>query len=310
MAMKTKEYEVASFARKEDRLEYLFKTKGPFWHLCTPGTNQEIIFHSEEDYNYGITTAAMSLASPVRILATAVMSNHIHDILSGTERACLDYFERRKSFLRRYCQNKGLKVDFSLFNCSLLPIENLSALRTEIVYVNRNGYLVNRQCTPFSYRWSTGMYYFNPAASAGGRPFSELTYREKRLITHSRLVELPCDYQVRDGAVLIPSFVCIKEGENYFSDAHQYFNMLSRNREAYGEVAKRLGDEVFLTDNELFDAICGRCRKQFGESRPAALSPNDKIAAAVMMKKEYHASNGQIRRMLKLSDQVVKELFP
>ncbi|MBP5335836.1 MAG: hypothetical protein J6Y61_08640 [Bacteroidales bacterium] len=86
--------------------------------------------------------------------------------------------------------------------------------------------------------------------------------------------------------------------------------MLSRSREAFGEVAKRLGEEVFLTDNELFEILRTRCRKNYGESRPSALSPNDKLSVAVMMKTEFHASNGQIRRMLKLPDQLIRELFP
>ena len=304
------ENEAASFVRREDYLEYEFRQKGPFWHLCTPGTNQEIIFLDEDDYKYGVTSAALSLDGSVNLFATAVMSNHLHDILSGSEAACLAYFERRKEYLRRYCNAKGRRVDFSRFNCSLLPVESLTMLRTEIAYVNRNGYLVNPDCTPFSYRWSTGMYYFNPAACEEGRPYIGLTYREKRAVTHSRTLDLPPGCQVKDGAVHIPSFVKVKEGEKFFRDAHHYFNILSRNLEAYGEVARRLGDEVFLTDNELFDALCGICRTQFGQSKPSALSPNDKISAAVILKNEYHASNGQIRRMLKLTDQVVRELFP
>lgn len=253
-----------SFSQKEDYLNYQFSSNGPFWHLCTP----------------------------------------------GTEQACYEYFERRKSFLRRYFQATGSKVDLSRFNCTVLPISDLNTLRAEIAYVNRNGYVVNPDCTPFSYKWSTGMYYFNPVACEGGRLFSNLNFRERRSITHSRIVVLPESFRVKDDVIHIPSFVCIKEGENYFYDAHQYFNLLSRSLEAFSQVAKRLGDEVFMTDNELFDALCSRSYKQFGESRPSLLSPNDKITVAVMMKKEYHASNGQIRRMLKLSDQVVRELFP
>ena len=154
------------------------------------------------------------------------------------------------------------------------------------------------------------MYYFNPVVCTGGRPFSELTYREKRAITHSRMIELPEQFLVKDNCLFIPSFVNIKEGESWFRDAHHYFNILSRNREAFSEVAKRLGDEIFLTDSELFEVLCSRCRKQFGESRPSSLAPDDKVAAAKMMKTEFHASNGQIRRMLKLSDDLVRELFP
>ena len=304
------ENESTAIARRKDYLDYLFSTKGPFWHLFTPGTNQEIIFHTEEDYRYGITSAAVSIDNTVKIIASSVMSNHIHGILAGTEQECRDYFERRKALLIRYVRSKGNDIDFSHFNCSLAPIDNIETLRTEIAYVHRNGYLVNPACTPFSYPWSTGMYYFNPAACSGGKPFNELAYKTKRSITHSRFMVLPDNYKVKDNCIFIPSFIDIKEGENWFLNAHQYFNILSRSREAFGEVAKRLGEEVFLTDNELFEILRTRCRKNYGESRPSALSPNDKISVAVMMKTEFHASNGQIRRMLKLPDELIRELFP
>lgn len=222
----------------EDYLECIFQQSGPFWHLCTPGTNQEILFRDDDDYRFGITSAALSLDGSVRIYALAVMSNHLHDILAGAACECLAYFERRKKLLKKYLDTEGKDVDLREFIGKLLPIE------------------------------------------------------------------------VKGGAVHIPSFVRVREGEGWFRDAHQYFHLLSRNREAYGEVAKRLGDEVFLTDNELFDAVCAHCRSRFGQPRPSALSPDDKISLAVLMKQEYNASNGQIRRMLRLDDRVVRELFP
>lgn len=298
------------WVRRDDYLNYHFNQKGPFWHLCTPGTHQEILFASPEDYGFGVTSAAVSLDSSVRIYAMAVMSNHLHDILAGPEEACLAYFKRRKRVLKYYSDASGRKVDWKGFECKLLPVGDVSALRTEIVYVNRNGFLACPDHTPYSYPWSTGMYYFNPVAWEGSVPYSELPYREKRKLTHSRCQDLPETVRVKDGMVHIPSFVQVREGERWFKDAHQYFNLLSRSREAYGEVAKRLGDEVFLTDSELFDAVCSYCRVQFGQTRPTALSPNDKVSAAVMMKREYHASNGQIRRMLRLDASIVQELFP
>ena len=153
------------------------------------------------------------------------------------------------------------------------------------------------------------MYYFNPAAWGGGISYAKLPYRTKRLVTHSRICELPARYQVKDGALHIPSFASIKEGEDFFQDAHQYFNLLSRGREAYSEVAKRLGDEVFLTDNELFDAVCTLCRTRFDIAKPPQLGAEDKIQVALQMKQSWHASNGQIRRILKLDDRVVKHRF-
>ena len=292
--------------RREDQLEYLFHSSGPFWHLCTPGTNQEILFRQEADYGFGVSSCALSLEKDVRVLALAVMSNHLHDILAGTEEACLRYFERRRKILKAW---PGAS-DLGGLTCKLLPIGDLKALRTEIVYVNRNGYVACPQHTPFSYPWSTGMFYFNPAACEGGVRYADLPYRTKRLVTHSRICELPDCYEVKGGALHIPSFASIREGESFFQDAHQYFNLLSRGREAYGEVAKRLGDEVFLTDNELFDAVCALCRTRFGVAKPSGLSGNDRIQVAVQMKQSWNASNGQIRRILRLDDRVVRELFP
>ena len=296
--------------RTDDYLEYLFRQRGPFWHLCTPGTNQEILFQKHEDYCFGITSSAVCLDGSVKVYAMAVMSNHLHDILAGQEASCRVYFERRKKVLKHYFNAAGHRPDLRDFDCKLLPINDIDALRAEIVYVNRNGYVACPEHTPFSYPWSTGKYYFNPAAWEGSEAYSALAYQEKRKLTHSRCLDLPDGFRVKDGTMHIPSFVCVREGEGFFRDAHQYFNYLSRKREAYGEVARRLGDEVFLTDNELFDAVCSLCRSRFGQSRPSSLSPNDRITVAVTMKQEYNASNGQIRRILRLDDRIVRELFP
>ena len=298
------------YARREEECEDLFHSFGPFWHLCTPGTNQELLFISPYDYGFGVTSAAISLTDTVLVYALAVMSNHLHDILAGRRDNCLDYFEQRKKRLRSYLVSTGRKVDLKYFKPDLIPIESLTALRNEIVYVNRNGYVAHPEHTPFSYPWSSGMFYFNPAADCDAMRYSSSSYQGKRAVTHSRVMDLPCDCSVKNGAIHIPSFVRIQEGERLFRDAHQYFNLLSRNAEAYGEVAKRLGDRVFLTDDELFHALCTLCRKDYGQSRPAALSPNEKIAMAIKMKRQYTASNGQIRRMLRLDANIVQELFP
>ena len=299
----------AKFARREEECEFLFNSQGPFWHLCTPGTEQEIIFATPSDYEVGVTSAAVSLDETVRMLAMAVMSNHLHDILAGARDRCLSYFDHRMQRIKRYLTRSGRKVDLHNFSPILIPIESLSALRNEIVYVNRNGYVAHSRHTPFSYPWSSGMYYFNPAACSGGIPYDFLPYESKRKVTHSRIMELSDDYRVKNDMIHIPSFVRIHEGEAFFRDAHHYFSLLSRNYEAYGEVAKRLGDQVFLTDDELFSAVCTICRKEYGQTRPAALAPNEKITIAVQMKQSFNATNGQIRRILRLDDRIIQELW-
>ena len=299
----------ARFARQEDFCEYLFLSKGPFWHLCTPGTYQEILFVDEEDFRLGINSAALT-KGPVTLYSSTVMSNHLHDIGAGRPEDLLAYFERRKAFIRRFLKDKGRVVNLDGFSCTLIPIESLKVLRNEIVYAHRNGYVIHPGHTPFSYPWSSGRYYFNPGLEADGVLYSQLSYKEKRTLCRGRGQDLPGDWIVSNGMISPQSFVDIHGGEAFFRDAHQYFTLLSKNYEAYSEVAQRLGDQVFLTDEELFSAVSALCRKNFGQTRPTILAPNDKIRVAQEMKQKYNASNGQIRRMLRLDANVVQELFP
>ena len=67
---------------------------------------------------------------------------------------------------------------------------------------------------------------------------------------------LPGDYLVINGHIAPPSYCDIRLGMAMFRDAHHYFGMVSKDVEAYEEIAKDLDDGEFLTDTELFTEIC------------------------------------------------------
>ncbi len=114
---------------------------------------------------------------------------------------------------------------------------------------------------------------------------------------------------VKDGWILPQSFCVTKYGERLFRDAHQYFSIVSKNYEAYSEIAKRLGDDVFLTDDEMFAAISLLAKKKYGDGRVTLLPNNSKIELAKTMRSDYNASESQIQRMLRLDRRIVSELF-
>jgi hypothetical protein len=304
--------------------ETAFRQGGPFWHLYTDGGKMEIVFARPEDFIFGITLLGIcSAAFPAcRILTFALMSNHIHLILAGPEqdvRAFFDLFRRR---LQRYLSSEKRYCTLDRFDPELYRIPDVRGLRNEIVYVNRNGYVVHPDCTPFSYWWSAGIFYFNPLAwMLPSQPFASLTLRERRTMCHCREAELPAKYQVfagfdprqgsdRSTLLLASSFCAIREGEGYFRDAHQYFQRLGRNLEADSEVARRLGDRIFLTDDELYGAVCALCSRDYGQANPHLISGGQKVEMAKRMHFEYNASNKQILRILKLEPSVVQTLFP
>ena len=173
-----------SFAQKEQHCETTFQANGPFWHLCTPGQLTEILCETEEDYKFCVTLVAIAASfSGVRVITFEVMSNHIHVVLSGDEEKCEAFFHYYKNKLRRYYTQAGRYKNLDGFTHQLIPIIDLEDLRIEIVYVNRNGYVVRDDCTPFSYPWGSGHLYFNLfLAKIPAIRYNTLSYRDKRIV--------------------------------------------------------------------------------------------------------------------------------
>lgn len=61
-----------------------------------------------------------------------------------------------------------------------------------------------------------------------------------------------------------------------FRDAHHYFSLVSKNVEAYTEIASELGDGEFLTDPELYNQLAAILKKEYGECflKTSAVSKN------------------------------------
>ena len=309
---------------KESSCEAAFAHGGPFWHLYTDGEKMEIIFTGPSDFLFGITLFGICAAAfpRCRILTFALMSNHIHLVIAGSEQDVRAFFAMFKERLSRYLSSQKRYCRMQNFEAGLFRIPDLRSLRNEILYVNRNGYVVSPDCTPFSYWWSAGVFFFNPTAwMLPARTFASLTLRERRAMCHCREAVFPQHYRVLTNfcsgpgmmpePMLLPtSFCAIPEAESYFQNAHQYFRRLGRDQEAFSEVARRLGERIYLTDEELFGAVCALCAKEFDNPSPALLSAGQKQEVARRMHFDYNASNKQIQRMLKLSASAVETLFP
>ncbi len=305
---------INDYVNREGECEYLFSKGGPFWHMCTPGEKQEIIFKNDDDYRYGVISSALSLIDAnaagyrVKLYAFALMSNHVHEMVSGAPEDCLEYFRIRKARLRRYFAGK---VDLSDFEPELFPAKDVKTLRYMIAYIHRNGFVHNLRETPFSYRWSTGMYYFNHSVKSHyGEKVSSMSVRQQRIMLRTRDTDLYANLSMVDGYVSPLSFCEIETGEFLFRDAHKYFYNISRNVESYAVIANMLGERGFLNDEEMLGVVYRKMKDLYKVDSPNSLSRSAKIELARTMHNEYHASNGQIQRMLKLEKTLIDELFP
>ena len=95
-----------------------------------------------------------------------------------------------------------------------------------------------------------------------------------------------------------------------FQDARKYFNSLTRNAEAFSQIASRIKDTIFLTDDELYAVTTAYIDKEYKATQIKLLSPQQKIDTSKHLHFKYNATNSQIRRILKIDMSVLEEMFP
>ena len=271
------------------------------------------IFCCEENFIVGMwcLASALHLCKSVRALTFELMGNHVHLILAGQRDDCIKTFELFAARLRQAFPKRQRAIDWSLFKMDILPIESLQALRNEIIYTNRNAFVANPAYTPDSYPWGGGCAYFCPwLRHLSTTPLGELPILTQRALLHTKKIAPFADLRVIRSMPFIPSFCDIKLGESIFRDARSYFNSLTRNAEAFSQIASRLKDSIFLTDEELYSVICSHISKEYSVKSPSQLSAQQKIDTARHMHFNYNATNQQLRRMLRMDLSILEELFP
>lgn len=95
-----------------------------------------------------------------------------------------------------------------------------------------------------------------------------------------------------------------------FRNARSYFHSLTRNAEAFSQIAQRLKDTIFMTDDELYVIAVRYAESNFQNRQLTTLSPDQKSRLSKDLHFKYNASNQQIRRLLKLDIGLLNELFP
>jgi REP element-mobilizing transposase RayT len=302
-----------SFSEKERICENTFINNEPYWHLFTDGTRMQNIFRNEDEFKVGMWSLATSLHlhKDVRLLTFALMSNHIHLILSGRQKDCIEIFNLFSTRIKTIFSKANRAIDWKPFEMNIQPIENLQSLRNEIIYVNRNAFVANPTHTPDSYLWGGGCAYFSSwLQHLCTSPLSKLTVNTQRKLLHTRDVA-PFSGLLEIGSMpFIPSFCDIKLGESLFRDARSYFNSLTRNAEAFSQIAARIKDSVFLTDDELYVVLNTFIHKEYAIKSTTELTAQQKIDTARHLHFNYNASNQQLRRMLRMDIAILEELFP
>ena len=304
--------ETRDFYRLEEECEAGFRILGQCYHLCT-SENNPVIFHNDGEFKVAMNIVALTVAifPDIRVLTFEIMSNHFHFALSGDKERIETWSRRLVSLLKMHPQLKESKETLSALHSKLFPIESLDNIRNVIAYINRNGFIVNYNSTPFSYKWGANNYFFNSEAkSRYDESKVKATYRQKREMFHSNLADNIPGFWLIDGYVSPLCFCSIIQAEGLFRNAQHYFSKISKSVESSSSVAKAIGESLYYLDSELYSVVAMKCAKEFGCKSPSLIPSEAKVDIAKMMRFDYNASSKQISRILKMDIATVKALFP
>jgi len=301
----------ASFSESEQKCLNVFGSLDNTYNAYTP-ENHTIIFTNDEDFKAGlcILGVCVLLFPGIRLFTFELMSNHLHLVISGEESEIDAFFQLFKDRLRKYLEGTGRFMSLSDFKLTKKPICDLKYMRNAIVYTNRNGFVVNPGHTPFSYPWGANPFYFQPMvkdyAAIAGKPMKAI---ELRKILHGKIGDGIKTLLQINGVVMATAFCDISTGESLFRDARHYFYSVSRNVEAYAEIAKSIGESVYYTDDDLYLITKKLSEKLYDTLDPTMLNSESKIDLANKLHFEYNAGDKQIQRFLKLPANILAGLF-
>ena len=296
-----------NYWNREQECERLFLEGGPFYIVTTENLPW-LLFACESDFMDGANMVAVSVHElALRLLADVEMNNHLHFVFEGAYEQVLVFVERFRKMMSRYQLAKG-NPSLNRWDIQIKSIDNLKYLRNALLYVFRNPSVAMRNCTPLGYKWSSAQLMFNENLYrySQGVPYNILTYREKRLIAHSRELILPDSYRVLDGMILRECFVDYKRAESFFESAHQFFYQLGRKVESDAETARWIGEKILLPNEDVFGIVSA----WYNVQKTSLLSTNQRLEAARRMKAELMSNNKQIAQVLRIPIEQVDQFFP
>lgn len=299
-----------NFIEEESICSSVFARLGECYHLWTP-EDFEIIFNNEDDFKIGMSIIGIcaKLFPDIKILTFELMTNHLHIAAAGEKERLRMLFNVIKKMLTRWAESIDRAIAWDKFEPGIRALDTLNDLRNVIAYINRNGYVVSPDHTPFTYPWGANKYYYNPVAEINANDLAiSMSLREIRKLSHSRLADNIKDLRKYDGYALPLSFCDIPDGEAMFRNASHYFNKISKCVESDKEIAKELGERVFYTDDELFSIASKQSQEKYSERVPSRLSSMEKIELAKILSYDYNASTKQLVRILKIQHHTLESL--
>ena len=292
--------------RMKRRKEYRTWKKG-YYHLCTDGWKDGLLFHDEGEYVNAVNSISLlDLKYPVKVHYYEVMRGHLHLIMSGKGTHCVDAFDYLKMRVGRRLQKDGRPPLPRDYDFRLIPIENEEHMRDNLVYIAMNAPKV-MEIMPGGYLWGSALMFYSDlprlfetvrAGDLSGRAL------ERILGTH---LDIPPDRLIQPalGMVLPQSFVDADVFYKVFPTAREYLIKLVKDYEAYTRIATQVGEEVEFSMEEALDIV----RQELNRANLSLdrMDSDSRCRFAVQMNRKYQLKAKHLSLALLVPERVLAQ---
>ena len=276
-----------------------------YYHYCSRGLKQEILFASEEEFIAGMNRIAVCLANnlamgmDIAIIAFCLMDNHFHFILFGTEEDC-DLFAAnyKKLLLMWIAKHREAAISEPVeIGHWFLPQEKVA---DKIAYVLRNPLAAGLKVTPQGYRWSSAHLMFTDWMPEDYLPVSELSERAVKRICNSN-ISLPKDwFIINEKSVWPGSYVNVEAAENLYRSTGSFMFVLNNSNVDKDAAEEMMAGAFSLPDSQVRMRAISLISRVFEKSQITSCSAEERGRVAILLKKELNCNNKQLARVLHL----------
>ena len=229
-----------------------------FYHLCSKGTQEDVLFHQRQEFIDGMNIIAFAAAAcPVCVLAFCIMDNHFHFILKADTGSTREFaYKISRCYGMKFKNRTSADVIQQTIRWEAYPITDERYLLNSIAYVMNNPVKAGYDKWVTDYPWSGNSLYFRGAdeiekQKAGCRRFVMLPLREMREYIRSSK-RIPPDWLITEAGYIWPgSYVDWKMVEQLYENLNRMKYFLNSRKENEETALSITSTHLTLSDEEI-----------------------------------------------------------
>ena len=288
-----------SFAKNKKDMNY--------YHICTKGTKDRVLFKDNDDYISAMNYVAIScIEHDITLLAFCIMSNHLHFIVWSdftNAKKFIISIKRRCSLKHWHKYNEQKIFSGRKHPVSIIEICDMDYLKSAIAYVLRNPFKGFGELI-WKYPWSSFDAYFNGIAVHENykNDLKDNSRRANARILHSNFQAKETTLSVGNLGFIPPKeYVAYKRVESIFVSpkAMMYFLNKDIDNEMELELTSKR-NKLVMNDNKILNMLPSILEVNYGVQSIDALDIRQRLAIAGILQKRFNSSTKQIARLLQI----------